>query len=246
MNSIQILKFIRRLAENHVQQHTDVQLWPLSKKNKLMKTSITIVLALFALSASASKTQKIEQSFEAFMGLFHHNLNMAPSDLGEAFFSSDFSYVNTRGDTLDAEAFLLHLESLGEQGSILGAMARGFVFTGTEATPTFASLHNNLQDILLIEVKPNALRLRKLPTTNSPVICVLRQGFYSGLRGQMQEEICDPISGLTWVSLQLEHEQLGLVNGYLATDYIRTLEVELPRTLVATLTDEGWKITAVL
>lgn len=214
-----------------------------------MKSTLIFLFALLTLSVSANPGptgSPTEQSFERFVALFHDNLALESSDFTASFFSTDFRYVNARGDTLDAEGFLKFLDHFGNSSDLLEAMARGFVFTGNEEEAVFVSLHNRLREGVLIEVKPDALRLRKLPSTTSPTICILQRGFYSGSMGDESERFCDALSGLEWQSFSLLHDELGMVTGYLAVDYIEVNDTEMPRSLVARYTAEGWKFTSVL
>lgn len=188
----------------------------------------------------------IEAQFDAFVDLFHMALASDDATLYGAFFDDSVTWQQSNGtsEQLSRDQTLTRLRDLNVEPALLRQISRGFVMQDHTADPTFVAVHNQMQAPVLMHIEINALRVRRLPGTSSDVLCVLRQGWYSGSIDTNMPAFCDPGNGLEWLQVEVHHPDMGRVKGFVASDYLTLHEKQGPSSMTIARIGDQWRITA--
>lgn len=214
---------------------------------KKLALLLLIVTSSVAINASPQQTP---ESFDASMELFSEALASGNMSLAEQFFADSLAYERDDGRVvhLPKELVLSALEAdLGKSmtaSEFLLVLSKGFEARGSQEAPYFVNAHSGLHQPELITISSGAVNFRKLPSTESPVICLLEKGVYSGNRDLTRPEFTDENTGIEWTPLRIYHPSIGSVKGYVASSLITIQNKHVPREMKVEFIDGKWTIVS--
>ena len=212
-------------------------------------------LALLMLIVTTSVTlnaapQQTPESFDASMELFSEALASENMQLAEQFFADSTAYERDDGRIVHVprELVISALEAdLGESMTaqkFLLVLTKGFEARGAQDAQFFVNAHAGLHQPELISITTSAVNFRKLPSTESPVICLLEEGVYSGNRDLTRPVFKDEDTGIEWTPLRVFHPSIGSVKGYVASSLVTIQNKHVPREMKVEFIDGKWTIVS--
>ena len=208
---------------------------------------LLIVTTSVALNASPQQTP---ESFDASMELFSDALASGNLGLAEQFFADSMAYERDDGRIVHVPRELVFSDLEADLGESMSAqkfllvMTKGFEAHGDLASPFFVNTHSGLHQPELISIKAGAVNFRKLPSTESPVICLLEKGVYSGNRDLTRPLFTDAETGIEWTPLRVFHPSIGSVKGYVASSLVTIQNKHVPREMKVEFIDGKWTIVS--
>jgi hypothetical protein len=196
-----------------------------------MKTAFFIVILSFVAPTLQAQNSSVVDALETFNAKFHLALQTGDEETYRLFFAEHVRVLHPGGqpETMRSDSLMQWLQTFGEPADLLKHMARGFVKLNRDGPPAFASIHNAPMHHQLIKITGDAVRLRKLPSRKSDVIVHLNRGVYNGVTPDRYGAICEGASGIEWLELELEHPALGVVRGFVASDFIEFIPLTAPK-----------------
>lgn len=199
--------------------------------------------------AQASAPQPSPQSFDGSMELFREALQSGNLDLAEQFFADSVSYERDDGRTVQLPRALVmsaleaDLSTTMSPDNYLLVLAKGFSEVSGSEGEEYVNAHAGLHQPELIHVNHGSVNFRRLPSTNSPIICLLEQGVYSGMKDNKRPLFTDQETKIEWIPLRLYHPQIGSIKGYVASSLVTIENKHVPREMTVRNVNGQWKIT---
>lgn len=129
-------------------------------------------------------------------------------------------------------AFTSHLEFL----------LSGFVLSHEENEPFFINQHSKGESSLgTLSILGDHVNFRRSPSLKSPVICKLSRGMYDGKFNPEVWDIEDS-QGITWTSIIIDHDQFGLITGYLSASFVEEVDEGSTPVIEVRESNNKWRI----
>lgn len=126
--------------------------------------------------------------------------------------------------------------------SHLDFLLSGFVLSHEENEPYFINQHSMGESSLsTLSILGDHVNFRRSPSLKSPVICSLSRGIY---RGKFNPEVWDieDAQGITWTSVMIDHEQLGMISGYMSASFVEEVDPGSTPIIEVRQSNHKWRI----
>lgn len=199
-----------------------------------MKKITFLSLMCIATFAQASAPQSSPENFDSSMELFREALATGNEDLALQFFADSVSYERDDGTIVQLPKELVMVALEADLATTMSAeayllvLAKGFSEVPGSSGQHYVNTNAGLHQPELVQVTRGPVNFRRLPSTASPILCLLENGVYSGVRDASRLVFTDEKTGVEWTPLRIYHPQIGNVRGYIASNLVSIENKHVP------------------